>query len=55
MPEPPQDRVELLQGTLDMLILRTLLFGPAHEIFICGAGFDYVTLHSVGASETEAG
>jgi transcriptional regulator len=25
-----EDRVELLQGTLDMLILRTLLFGPAH-------------------------
>jgi PadR family transcriptional regulator PadR len=24
------DRAELLQGTLDMLILRTLLFGPAH-------------------------
>jgi transcriptional regulator len=23
-------RIELLQGTLDMLILRTLLFGPAH-------------------------
>ena len=23
-------RVDLLQGTLDMLILRTLLFGPAH-------------------------
>jgi PadR family transcriptional regulator len=23
-------RTELLQGTLDMLILRTLLFGPAH-------------------------
>ena len=23
-------RVELLQGTLDMLILRTLLFGPTH-------------------------
>ncbi len=23
-------RVELLQGTPDMLILRTLLFGPAH-------------------------
>ena len=23
-------KVELLQGTLDMLILRTLLFGPAH-------------------------
>jgi PadR family transcriptional regulator, regulatory protein PadR len=24
------NRLELLQGTLDMLILRTLLFGPAH-------------------------
>jgi PadR family transcriptional regulator, regulatory protein PadR len=24
------DRIELLQGTLDMLILRTLRFGPAH-------------------------
>ena len=23
-------RIELLQGTLDMLILRTLLFGPSH-------------------------
>jgi PadR family transcriptional regulator PadR len=31
--EPPKttsERVDLLQGTLDMLILRTLLFGPAH-------------------------
>jgi PadR family transcriptional regulator PadR len=24
------DRIELLQGTLDLLILRTLVFGPAH-------------------------
>ena len=24
------ERIELLQGTLDMLILRTLLWGPAH-------------------------
>jgi transcriptional regulator len=24
------NKVELLQGTLDMLVLRTLLFGPAH-------------------------
>ena len=25
-----RERVELLQGTLDLLVLRTLLFGPAH-------------------------
>ena len=25
-----RDRLELLQGTLDLLILRTLRFGPAH-------------------------
>ena len=25
-----EDRVELLQGTLDLLILRTLQLGPAH-------------------------
>jgi PadR family transcriptional regulator PadR len=25
-----ETRIDLLQGTLDMLILRTLLFGPAH-------------------------
>lgn len=25
-----KDRVALLQGTLDLLILRTLLFGPQH-------------------------
>jgi transcriptional regulator len=30
MPDPSSDRLELLQGTLDMLVLRTLLFGPAH-------------------------
>jgi PadR family transcriptional regulator, regulatory protein PadR len=27
---PEQNRIDLLQGTLDMLILRTLLLGPAH-------------------------
>ena len=27
---PPEDKLNLVQGTLDMLILRTLLFGPAH-------------------------
>ena len=30
MPKPPDRRLELLQGTLDMLILRTLLWGPRH-------------------------
>ena len=25
-----QERLELLQGTLDLLILRTLIFGPRH-------------------------
>jgi PadR family transcriptional regulator PadR len=30
MPKRASDRVELLQGTLDMLVLRTLLPGPAH-------------------------
>ena len=29
-PEAYQNRVELLQGTLDMLILRTLSWGPQH-------------------------
>jgi PadR family transcriptional regulator PadR len=30
MTQQGSDRIELLQGTLDMLILRTLLFGPYH-------------------------
>ena len=30
MAKQPQPRANLLQGTLDMLILRTLLSGPAH-------------------------
>ncbi len=32
MPKPNEssNQIGLLQGTLDMLILRTLLFGPAH-------------------------
>ncbi len=30
MPNQSSDRIQLLQGTLDMLILRTLLPGPAH-------------------------
>lgn len=30
MPKEIPERIELLQGTLDMLILRTLLFGRSH-------------------------
>jgi PadR family transcriptional regulator, regulatory protein PadR len=30
MSKNASNRTELLQGTLDMLILRTLIFGPAH-------------------------
>ena len=30
MPQEPTARLQLLQGTLDMLILRTLVLGPAH-------------------------
>ena len=30
MPPHSDEKLELLQGTLDMLILKTLLFGPAH-------------------------
>ena len=30
MPEKADEQSNLLQGTLDLLILRTLLFGPTH-------------------------
>ena len=30
MPTKDEERIELLQGTLDLLILRTLLLGPTH-------------------------
>jgi transcriptional regulator len=39
--DPNQDRIELLQGTLDMLILRTLQWGPQH-----GHGIGQAIQHS---------
>lgn len=36
MPKEPLDKIDLLQGTLDMLVLRTLFFGPAHGHQIAG-------------------
>jgi PadR family transcriptional regulator, regulatory protein PadR len=32
-----QNRIELLQGTLDLLILQSLQWGPQHGYGICGA------------------
>lgn len=34
---PPLDRIELLQGTLDLIILQTLLWGPRHGYGIAQA------------------
>ena len=47
----PDERVELLQGTLDMLILKTLVFGPAHGHGIA----TYIRQTTAGALVVEHG
>src|ERR1700677_825555 len=55
--ENPSDRIALLQGTLDLLILKTLVLGPCHgqgvarliqrqseEVFLVDHGSLYVAL-----------
>ncbi len=51
MPDTPGDRLEFLQGTLELLILRTLRFGPRH-----GYGMaQFIRESSGGALTVEAG
>ena len=46
-----KERIELLQGTLDLLILRTLLLGPTHGHAIAKA----VEFNSEGVLQVEQG
>jgi len=51
-PREEKERIELLQGTLDMLILRTLRMGPSHGHAIAKAieqGSDDVLLVEQGS------
>jgi PadR family transcriptional regulator, regulatory protein PadR len=50
-PERYQNRVELLQGTLDLLVLQTLLWGPQHGYGITQA----IRMNSGEALEVETG
>ncbi len=62
--ESNDDRIALLQGTLDMLILRSLVFGPCHgqgvarmiqrqseEVFLVDHGSLYVALQRLEDKE----
>jgi PadR family transcriptional regulator, regulatory protein PadR len=51
VPERHQNRIELLQGTLDLLILQTLLWGPQHGYGISQA----IRAASGDVLQTEAG
>jgi PadR family transcriptional regulator, regulatory protein PadR len=51
MPERYQNRTELLQGTLDLLILQTLVWGPQHGYGISQA----IRSASGDVLQTEAG
>jgi PadR family transcriptional regulator, regulatory protein PadR len=51
MAERYQNRIELLQGTLDLLILQTLLWGPQHGYCISQA----IRAASGDVLQTEAG
>jgi PadR family transcriptional regulator PadR len=46
-----QNRIELLQGTLDLLVLRTLQWGPAHGYAITQS----IRTHSGEALQVETG
>jgi transcriptional regulator len=49
--QPYQNRVELLQGTLDLLILQTLQWGPRHGYGISQA----IRTHSNDVLDVETG
>src|ERR1700723_1862991 len=50
-PNPYQNRIELLQGTLDMLVLQTLQWGPQHGYGISQA----IRIRSGEALQVETG